>query len=66
MVTLVELGLVLLAVLFLFKLLKQVFRRTRPDDREPPDEDSLVTASLDNPRKPSPNSIKLDLPKDPD
>jgi hypothetical protein len=65
MVTLVELGLVLLAVLFLFKLLKQVFRRTPPDDREPP-EDSLVTVTLDNPRKPRPNSIKLDLPKDPD
>jgi hypothetical protein len=65
MVTLVELGLVLLAVLFLFKLLKQVFRRTPPDDREPL-EDSLVTVSLDNPRKPRPNSFKLDLPKDPD
>jgi hypothetical protein len=65
MVTLVELGVVLLALLLLFKLLKQVFRRTPPDDREPP-EDSLVTAGLDGPRKPGPRSVKLDLPKDPD
>jgi hypothetical protein len=46
-------------------LLKEAFRRTPPDDREPP-EDSLVTAGLDNPRKPGPRSVKLDLPKDPD
>jgi hypothetical protein len=65
MAALLELGLVLLALLLLFKLLKEAFRRTPPDDREPP-EDSLVTAGLDNPRKPGPRSVKLDLPKDPD
>jgi hypothetical protein len=65
MAGLADLVCVVLVVTFVVLFVRKTFRRTPPDDREPP-EDRLVTASLDSPRKPNPSSIKLDLPKDED
>jgi hypothetical protein len=60
-----ELVFVLLAVLFVIRFLRQVFKATPPDDRGEP-EGRMAMAGTDGPRKPPPSSIKLDLSKDPD
>ncbi len=65
MLRLLEIAAALLLLFVVVKFFRQTFRRTPPDDRMPP-EDALVGAGRDNPNKPQPSSIKLDLPKDPD